>query len=416
MAGINLVRACILLFCIHVFIKHSVVAVYSPEDLWNFLFENGTYNKHLRPLKNWSQPLEVDLQMSVIAIVDFNEVKEQIKLTTILKLSWKDEFLTWEPEEFGNLSHLRIPQHLIWKPYLNIENSIEKLGEFGTPSLHALLESSGKVTWKPVEVFTVSCSANVYKFPFDTQICHIEFEPSGYSPSEVTLTSSAYQIDLHEYEGTSGWDIVNSTIEIKERPPDMYLICSLILERKPLYFILNIFLPILLLSILNMFVFILPVESGEKISFVVTVFLSLAVFLTIVSGKLPENSEKISLLNIYVFANTFVSTLVAVLTIIQIRIHHRSSHIPVPSWLKRFTEIFTLERGGRDLELETEEQEKSNSKEGLNDNEGMNVHKTVSVNITWPDVVKAFDNAFFIFFVSGYIIVTIALLGLAMQK
>ena len=414
MAGINLVRACILLFCIHVFIKHSVVAVNSPEDLWNFLFENGTYNKHLRPLKNWSQPLEVDIQMSVIAIVDFNEVKEQIKLTTILKLSWKDEFLTWEPEEFGNLSHIRIPQHLIWKPYLNIENSIEKLGEFGTPSLHALLESSGKVTWKPVEVFTVSCSANVYKFPFDTQICHIEFEPSGYSSSEVRLISTAYQIDLHEYKGTSGWDIANSTIEIKERPPDMYLICSLILERKPLYFILNIFLPILLLSILNMFVFVLPVESGEKISFVVTVFLSLAVFLTIVSGKLPENSEKISLLNIYVFANTFVSTLVAVLTIIQIRIHHRSS--PVPTWLKRFTEIFTLERGGRDLELETEKQEKSNSKEGLNDNEGMNKHKTVSVNITWPDVVKAFDNAFFVFFVLGYIIVTIALLGTAMQK
>ena len=50
-----------------------------------------------------------------------------------------------------------------------------KLGELGTPSLQVLVEYTGVIVWKPVEVFTVLCSIDVYQFPFDTQrvICHL---------------------------------------------------------------------------------------------------------------------------------------------------------------------------------------------------------------------------------------------------
>jgi len=37
------------------------------------------------------------------------------------------------------------------------------------------------------------------------------------------------------------------------------------IEREPLYFTFNVVLPILLLGLLNGFVFILPAESGERV-------------------------------------------------------------------------------------------------------------------------------------------------------
>ena len=289
------VTKCLTVIVISIFITpdHSVSAGHA-EDLWKFLFTNNSYDKHLRPVVNVSSQMKIDL--NVVTIVDFNEVEETITLTAFLPLFWTDEFLRWDPELFGNLTHISVPQEIIWKPYIILEDTVVKLGELGTPSLQVLIEHTGQVVWKPVEVFTVLCYVDVYKFPFDTQTCYLTFEPSGYKLNEVLMSASSPAIDFLEYEGNSGWTIVSSKIVAKTKRSDSYAICSLTLKRKPLYFLMNIFLPIMLLSILNMFVFILPVESGEKASFVVTVFLSLAVFLTIVSGKLPENSEKISLL------------------------------------------------------------------------------------------------------------------------
>jgi len=37
------------------------------------------------------------------------------------------------------------------------------------------------------------------------------------------------------------------------------------IEREPLYFTFNVALPILLLGLLNGFVFVLPAESGERV-------------------------------------------------------------------------------------------------------------------------------------------------------
>ena len=90
-----------------------------------------------------------------------------------------------------------------------------KLGELGTPSLQVLVEYTGVMLWKPVEVFTVLCSLDVYEFPFDTRTCYLSFEPSGYKLTEVFLTVSVSIINFLEYEGNSGWTIVSSEIVAK---------------------------------------------------------------------------------------------------------------------------------------------------------------------------------------------------------
>ncbi|KAK0064747.1 acetylcholine receptor subunit beta-like 1 [Biomphalaria pfeifferi] len=42
---------------------------------------------------------------------------------------------------------------------------------------------------------------------------------------------------------------------------------TIVMKRRPTCFIFNILLPVVLLSFLNIFVFVIPVESGEKINY-----------------------------------------------------------------------------------------------------------------------------------------------------
>ena len=251
-----------------VIIKHSertgLVNGNSADDVWKHLFDGDRYNKNIRPVLNWSTQTVVNLQLSVVAILDFNVVDETITVTGILSLSWTDEFLRWDPENFDNLSHMIIPQGDIWKPYISLENSVLKMGALGNPTQTVKVDSNGTVEWRPVEVFVTTCSVDVSNFPFDTQDCGIIFHSDGYENEEMEIKSSGNSIELHEYEGTSGWVIKSTNVETVKEDLELHVIFWITLERKPAYFILNIFLPISLLTLLNIFVFILPVKIRRK--------------------------------------------------------------------------------------------------------------------------------------------------------
>jgi hypothetical protein len=51
-------------------------------------------------------------------------------------------------------------------------------------------------------------------------------------------------------------------------------------KRRPMFLVISIILPVMFISLLNIFVFILPQESGERVGFAITSLLSIVVFLT----------------------------------------------------------------------------------------------------------------------------------------
>ena len=51
-----------------------------------------------------------------------------------------------------------------------------------------------------------------------------------------------------------------------------------------------------MLSLLNVLVFILPADCGERMALAVTVLLSFTVYLGIISDSMPKTSESLSLL------------------------------------------------------------------------------------------------------------------------
>lgn len=399
--------------------------------IWDFLFSNGSYNKNVRPVKDWTTPTTINMSVAIIAIVEFNEVKQTIVMTSKLTFSWTDEFLTWNPEHFDNVSHIHAPQSEIWRPYVVLENSVTRQTEIGTSSLNVIINDKGVVEWSPVEVFHTTCATDVRNFPFDVQKCSMVFEALGYKSSEMRMQSLSERVNFHEYGGTTGWKVMHTEMSSEvDEDGEVHVVCSITLKRNPVYFILNVFLPIVLLSLMNNCVFLLPVQSGEKASFVITVFLALAVFLTIVSGNLPENSDNTSILNVYVFMGTLLSVVIAIVTIIQIRLYHRNPNTPVPYYLIKLTKVFTSSNQNKST-AEVEPVSSDNPRNGKSKRKSIiDIRATIDENDiprirynsfldkseeSWPLVVRTLDNVFFFIFLLLNVIMTTATFLLAMK-
>ncbi|XP_067685343.1 neuronal acetylcholine receptor subunit alpha-6-like [Haliotis asinina] len=109
---------------------------------------------------------------------------------------------------------------------------------------------------------------------------------------------------------------------------------TLVLERRTTFYILNNILPVVFLSFLNIFVFRLSEESGERVSLCVSILLSYAMFLNLISSYLPANSDHLCFFSVYVTILVLISTLTCLVTIFMQLLHKNlQSDMVTPRWL-----------------------------------------------------------------------------------
>lgn len=80
--------------------------------------------------------------------------------------------------------------------------------------------------------------------------------------------------------------------------------------------------------------FILPVDSGEKVSLEVTVLLSLTVLQLLVADKLPPSAESTPWIGHFFSFTLFLCGLSTFIQVVVINIHHRGDR-RMPVWMKK---------------------------------------------------------------------------------
>lgn len=118
-----------------------------------------------------------------------------------------------------------------------------------------------------------SCSFDVTFFPFDDQLCTLKFSSWAYSGLQVDIVNKSDLVDLSNYVESGEWDLISVTIErvVSYYPccpnePYPAIVFSIHMRRRIIYFMFNIILPCLWLSVLCLIGFLLPPDSGEKIT------------------------------------------------------------------------------------------------------------------------------------------------------
>lgn len=102
-------------------------------------------------------------------------------------------------------------------------------------------------------------------------------------------------------------------------------------RRRILYYVSNLIIPCAVIAALAFLSFYLPVDSGERISLVITVLLAMTVYMLMVSNSMPPTSEVIPLIGKYYLAVMIEIALCLVATCMTIRWHHNDT--PMPRWL-----------------------------------------------------------------------------------
>ena len=93
----------------------------------------------------------MDVSLHLLSIHELDEVSETLKSTGYLEIYWKDDFLTWNPADYGGLQYSFFPQDDIWKPDVALKNSVVEYKQLGVSTLNVQVTASGEVYWYPYQ-------------------------------------------------------------------------------------------------------------------------------------------------------------------------------------------------------------------------------------------------------------------------
>lgn len=305
------------------------------KRLYEDLFTD--YNRLILPVANNKTKVTVNLGLKLGQILDLN-LKQQILSTNVwVEQTWHDYKLQWNPNDYEGIDMIHVPAENIWIPDIVLFNNADGNYEL-TLVAKARLYSNGTVVWKPPTMFRSTCEIDVEYFPFDIQTCYLRFGSWTYAGDEVELKHVGPKrgnkieigIDLSQFYKNVEWDIIDVPAyfnevyyECCEEPfPDITF--AIVIKRKMLFYLVNLILPVALMTFMTVSVFYLPSDSNEKVTLSISILTSLIVFILLMLEIIPASSLAVPLFGKYlVFALVLVS-LSACVSVCVLNLHHRS--------------------------------------------------------------------------------------------
>ena len=231
---------------------------------------------------------------------------------------------------------------------------------------------NGDMNWNAAKKFEVTSQADVSKYPFDTHECFLMIVPFGYHESEIYVSHVEDHVRTDWYTPHKTWELVNTDVTNNGNPQRLHFYLKL--NRQPMFFVLNLILPICLMSILNVFVFLLPAD--------------------------------ISLL---LFTDVIISGIIVILVIIGLGFYHRRDKSKISNTARQFVKFMRCLRckcstkkpntdDDRNMKLKTEDHYMYR---GISSNDLNSIQDTSESGetITWTNVGEEAD-IFFGFLIS----------------
>ncbi|CAI5776061.1 acetylcholine receptor subunit gamma [Podarcis lilfordi] len=322
------------------------------EKLLNDLMAN--YDRKFRPAKDERDIVDVSVKLTLTNLITLNERDEALTTNVWVELKWHDYRLQWDAADYDNIKCLRIPSTMVWLPDIVLENNIDGVFEVAL-YVNVLVSPDGSIYWLPPAIYRSVCPIVVTFFPFDWQNCSMVFQSQTYNAREINLLLTV------EDEQTIEWIFIdpeafteNGEWAIKHRPakkvvnaqhftPDdigyQQIIFFLIIQRKPLFYIINIIIPCVLISSVAVLVYFLPAKAGgQKCTVSINVLLAQTVFLFLIAKKVPETSQAVPLIEKYLTFLLVVTIAIVVNAVIVLNVSLRTPN--THSMSARVREVF----------------------------------------------------------------------------
>lgn len=234
---------------------------------------------------------------------------------------------------FKNIDSIQMMKSDIWTPDLTIYNAMTSSTELEKEDFMVTVSSEGHVIWYPSMLLDSSCQISVAKFPFDRQMCEIIIR-SRFRDINTQIFSA--KIKEGNIEQNAAWNLTKTKMTC-DYYEEIFQTCSfqLFLSRRPGYDILHILCPVVLLSVMKGFVFLLPSNSGEKVTFCISIFLTFSVLLDSIQSALPVTSLESSYFGVFVFFQFCLCGIESCVSVLILRLSCKSKEDTIPTFLKK---------------------------------------------------------------------------------
>lgn len=176
-------------------------------------------------------------------------------------------------------------------------------------------------------IYKTTCRLNIQFFPYDQQNCTLTISSWTSSKSALDYHADVDKINMAEYIPSEEWDVVSFRIYRQEvslnqsQPicrisidaafllqqkfaccpePWVLLHASLIIRRKPLYYIVNLVIPTAIITVVAITGFFTPAstssERTEKVNLGITTLLAMSILMLMVSDQMPTTSDFVPLI------------------------------------------------------------------------------------------------------------------------
>lgn len=312
----------------------------SPQKkLLDRLINNYGANS-LRPVWNLTETVTVQLRFLPTQLIYFNERQQEVSVTAMMAQRWRDEFITWDEEAEG-VEVLSVDLKQLWIPDITLYENVDR--EFlRFKDIPGLVYSNGSVEWYTPMITTTTCRVRVRYFPFDTQECNITFGSWSHDSSDINLTFQAGEEGSQQVFLQNGvWELARVDKLRYEKDflccdhPFSLIVYTLYFQRSSTFYVNTILTPCILLSFMNLLVFWLPPDAGEKISLGMTNLLALILFQQLVAENMPPLGDEFPILGTYFAAMIGIGCIAVTGTVVVLRIFYKGCDGPPPKLFRR---------------------------------------------------------------------------------
>ncbi|CAH8677211.1 unnamed protein product [Schistosoma rodhaini] len=323
-----------------------------------------------RPVNNSRVKMVVQYGLQMIQLLGLDENKQVLKTNCWAVYRWSDSLLKWNASQYGGIKELRIFPHQIWTPDIKLYNfADERLQEFREGRL--VVDSSGNILWIQQALFRSTCQVEITYFPFDSQVCMLEFGSMAYDKTQLDLdfwipdgsdTPMPY-VDFSDYVPANDWftdgeaerhirhedrihqlrsvkryrvreHLVGSTKHERYYPVLRYLIR---IYRNPSFHLFILIVPCLLLSLLSLVVFWLPPDSAAKMMLGINIFVGFFVLLLLLAKSMPSAIKNFPIIGIFFCLNMVMVTLSIFVATWVVNLFYKGNEgRAIPFWIRRF--------------------------------------------------------------------------------
>ncbi|CAK1548272.1 unnamed protein product [Leptosia nina] len=371
-----------------------------------------SYNTY-RPVKDHKTTVTVKIRFA-LKYISFDPLEEIFTVHSWVAMTWKDEYLNWDPTCYDNIKELQIESHEIWTPRMSLFNADASMYPSDSIYTTCLLDSDGTVTCVPQVAHSGICRSSLRSWPYDIQNCTFYFGSWMHTGEQVNFTFYKNKpVVLDDYQNGPGWKLLNVT---NDRLPGSYSCCpnstypmlkyTFMLKREAGGPAAIVVIPSVVIVLLTVISLLLDVKDCTRLFLLCFSLFSHFTFLSEIGYDIPKHSSDTPIILLFL-RDSMVITLVGILlTLLLMSLRKRI--LPAPLWVVSMNRMITSGPGKYAVFTEFDPSESTDVKVLTEDSSSGNLDDKARITADWIQLANILNSfVFIVIFIIYFILICV---------